>query len=359
MTDPAIEPIKLGIVGLGGFAQLMHLRLLADLAEFEIVAVCDDSARVVEAIADRYRVPGRHATLDEFLAHPGLDAVLVANRDHYETVAGALRARKHVLVEKPLVFDPAEGRELIELAQAVGVTAMVGYMKRYDWGYQQAIERIPQIEPQMVRVHDFKCQIHLHYGLYDLVRRSDIPVETKQAEEVQIMDRLAAGLGGAGDPALYRMLLFFASHDLNLLRGAAGEVDEVLSVHAPSNQAVVAVVDQGLPGPSILQLCTSTDYGWFEEELLVAGADKMLTLRLPHPYVHYAQAQVTARSHDGQATQDARGEGPPLDSFRRMWLAFADGIRGGATPVTTFEDSVRDLEFAIQLVHQVARNRAA
>ncbi|MCU1481840.1 MAG: oxidoreductase domain protein [Subtercola sp.] len=353
--QPKDRPIKLGIIGCGAFAQLMHLRIIADLPEFELVVLCDSSAEVVDALAERYNVAGRYTSVDEALDHPGLDAVLIANRDHYEVVAAALDKGKHVLVEKPLCLDPAEGRDLIERADAAGVVAMVGYMKRYDWGFQELTRRLPELgEPRLVRVHDFKSQFHIPWALYDLVRRTDVPAAEKEAEMARMRASMTSAVGEDGNIDLYRIILFFASHDLNVMRGMFGEPLSIDAVRANGNDTIVAMLDYGHRGPSLLELSAATDFGWFEEEITVAGATEMLSLRFPHPYVHYGQSELTLHSHDGVATRQERVLAPYSDGFRRTWEHFAHYIYHGGQPITSFRDGLADLELAVELTRRSA-----
>lgn len=347
------DRIKVGVIGCGAFAQLMHLRVLADLDEFELVALSDSSAHVVAALGERYNVPGRYTTVEELLDHPGLDAVLIANRDHTFAVAAALDKGKHVLVEKPLCLDPAEGRDLVERADAAGVVAMVGYMKRYDWGFHELLRRLPDLgEPRLVRVHDFKSEFHIPWTLYDLVRRDDVPGAEKDTEMARMRASMSNAVGDGGNVDLYRILLFFASHDLNVMRGMFGEPHAIDAVRVTGNDTLVAMLDYGHRGPALLELSAATDLGWFEEEITVAGATEMLSLRFPHPYVHYGQAELALRSHDGTATHEQRILGPYDDGFRRTWRHFGSYIRDGGTPITSFRDGLADLELAVELTRR-------
>jgi predicted dehydrogenase len=349
-------PIRVGVIGCGAFAQLMHLRIIADLDQFELVALCDSSPQVVETLGERYGAAGRYTTVDELLDHPGLDAVLIANRDHTDAVAAALDKGKHVLVEKPLCLDPAEGRDLVERADAAGVVAMVGYMKRYDWGFQELTRLLPELgEPRLVRVHDFKSQFHIPWSLYDLVRRDDVPAAEKDAEMARMRASMTRAVGEGGNVDLYRIILFFASHDLNVMRGMFGEPSAIDAVRVNGNDTIVAMLDYGHRGPALLELSAATDLGWFEEEITVAGASEMLSLRFPHPYVHYGQSELTRLSHDGLTTHQDRVLGPYSDGFRRTWEHFAHYIRNGGTPITSFRDGLADLELAVELTRRGAR----
>ena len=55
-----MSALKLGLIGLGEVAQLMHLPLLADDPRFNIAAITDVSPSLVDHVATRYNVPTRH-----------------------------------------------------------------------------------------------------------------------------------------------------------------------------------------------------------------------------------------------------------------------------------------------------------
>src|SRR5438045_4223094 len=93
--------IKLGLVGLGEVAQIIHVPILQNYEDkFEIAAICDLSQELLSSVGERYHVPVEQRYLDaEALAKQrDLDAIFVWNSDEYPTDAAlaALRHRKHV-----------------------------------------------------------------------------------------------------------------------------------------------------------------------------------------------------------------------------------------------------------------------
>src|ERR1700691_941530 len=97
-TSPG--PLRLGVVGLGRISQVAHLPAAFKADRVELVAVCDASPRLVGQAARHYAVTG-YTDLGELL-NEDLDAILVAtpDRSHAALATLALRAGKHVLVEK-------------------------------------------------------------------------------------------------------------------------------------------------------------------------------------------------------------------------------------------------------------------
>ena len=87
--------LKIGLVGCGMVAQVMHLPHLTELSDrFEIAALCDLSPGLVAAIGDRYGVERRFTDYERMLETVDLDAVLVLTLSHFEPALAALRMSK-------------------------------------------------------------------------------------------------------------------------------------------------------------------------------------------------------------------------------------------------------------------------
>ena len=103
-------PLRIGIIGLGRMGRF-HAAALAGVTEVDVVALAEPSRRRAgrwpRTLLPRPR--GTRAS-PSALAHPGLEAVLVAapTPTHPELVDAALDAGLHVLCEKPLALDVAE-----------------------------------------------------------------------------------------------------------------------------------------------------------------------------------------------------------------------------------------------------------
>src|SRR5689334_16087591 len=79
-----MQRIRVGVIGLGEVAQIIHLPILQALADrYEIGALCDVSPGLLAAMGERYRVERRYADAHELVAQPDLDVVFVLNSDEY------------------------------------------------------------------------------------------------------------------------------------------------------------------------------------------------------------------------------------------------------------------------------------
>ena len=113
------NPVRVALIGCGRIAQVAHLPALEKADGVRLVAVSDPSAEVAESVARRYGVPSAYTDQEHVLADESVEGVIVAapDRFHYPITAEALRAGKHVLVEKPLASTVAEAEALSDLVE--------------------------------------------------------------------------------------------------------------------------------------------------------------------------------------------------------------------------------------------------
>lgn len=115
MTDK----IKCGVLGAGWWATYAHIPALLSHPRAELVAIQKNDAKQARKVADDFGVPYACTTVDEILAIEGLQAVVVSSSPHlhFEQAAAALKAGKHVLIEKPMTFTASQAHQLLELAE--------------------------------------------------------------------------------------------------------------------------------------------------------------------------------------------------------------------------------------------------
>lgn len=127
--------VRVGIIGIGVMGA-DHARILASHVPGAVIsALYDADPARAKAIADgtgRGSVTGSPL---ELIAHPGVDAVLVASPDstHKDLTLACIAAGKPVLCEKPLAQSAAECAQVIAAETKLGKRLVqVGYMRRFD-----------------------------------------------------------------------------------------------------------------------------------------------------------------------------------------------------------------------------------
>jgi predicted dehydrogenase len=133
MTGDAQVPLRAAVVGLGYWGPNL-VRNLQEQQGVEIAYVCDMNAALLETITRRYPAVVGTTRYDDILEDDSVDAVVIATPvgTHFDLAAAALRAGKHVFVEKPLAASSSDASALIELAAARELVLMPGHTFLYS-----------------------------------------------------------------------------------------------------------------------------------------------------------------------------------------------------------------------------------
>lgn len=122
-----------GLVGYGYWGPNL-LRNYMELPGATVKWVCDSRPEALAKATSRYPTVQSTTDYQELLADPQTDAVLLATpiSSHFALAKAALEAGKHVFVEKPMTSGVANSVELVRLAEARGLTLMVGHTFVYS-----------------------------------------------------------------------------------------------------------------------------------------------------------------------------------------------------------------------------------
>jgi predicted dehydrogenase len=131
--------IRLGLVGAGAIAQLAHLPVLSKIRGAKLVAICDNDGPKAGALAQRLGVPDIFTDIDELLDSDELDAVVIATPNHLHEphVLRALKAKLHVLCERPLSLTTGGVNRILAAAEAGDRKVVVGNNHRFRSDVQQ------------------------------------------------------------------------------------------------------------------------------------------------------------------------------------------------------------------------------
>ncbi len=349
--------LRVGVVGAGLIAQVMHLHHLEELQDlFEVGAVCDLSPTLRQAAGARFPGARQLDRWEEVVAEP-LDAVLIlTSGSHAPVAAAAARAGRHVFVEKPLAFSVREGREIVEAARAAGVRVMVGYNKRYDPAYARLREERPRIRDlRFVRVTTLESPYQPYVAQYPLTRADDVPADALDRLRAEDGMRVAQAVGEDADPLakqVYRwMLLDSLVHELNAIRGLLGEPDRLDFADFRAT-SVTAVLSFGAVECVVAWVDLQDGIARYEMEFALYGPERRATLRFPSPFLRNAPTSLvleggevsTARSWETVETASYE------ESFKRELQRFHECVVEGTDPPTSALDGLRDVALCEALV---------
>ena len=129
---------KLGVAVVGtGFWGRNHARVFKELDETELLAVCDISAQRVKAVAQQFGVRA-YSNTSRMLKDKDIEAVSICtwSTSLAKVALKALKAGKHVLVEKPMAANVKQAKALLETAEKEGLHLTVGFLMRFIPGIQ-------------------------------------------------------------------------------------------------------------------------------------------------------------------------------------------------------------------------------
>ena len=340
--------LKIGVIGMGLIAQVMHLHFLRELAEkYEIAAVCDISRESVERCAQTYGVSAVYTDWHAMLKEP-LDAVMILTSGSHAPIAiEAARAGMHVFVEKPMCFSTDEGKAMAAEATKAGVVLMVGYPKRYDPAFRRFQEEVAQLgHPKLLRVTTFESPFHPYVTHYPLTPPGSVDPGVLAALKADTRERLEVAVGTDDDfyvSQYHAVLLDTLVHEINTVRGVLGEPDSVdyvdlrdgsLTAMLSFGQTAVAIHWMDLPGMTRYLM-----------EFAAFGNDARVTLSFPSPFLRNAPTLLTVEGGPAESASSWRREEVTSyeSAFKQELVAFYDAVTNGTAVATDGTDGARDI----------------
>lgn len=359
------KPLRVGVVGAGGIAQMMHLPTLAERPDlFELTALADVSAETLEAVGRRYGVRALSTDFRELVRRDDVDAVLVlSGGSHKEAALASLEAKKHLFVEKPLGYGLAETEEIARAAERAPGIVMVGYHKRYDPAVRRAREAVRAMKDvryvEVTVLHPDDGDYRDHHAILPFKTRERTPEAegNRRALEKATKGPLAPLVeqitGPSASPEV-RVASVIATesllHDLNLVRGFLGEPERVVSGHVWlggfaqhsltrfPNDVCVSASWVSVPGVRS-----------YEETVRFVGSDERVSLVFPSPYLRHFPTPLRIQKMHGEELVEESRTVSYEEAFRAELVEFASAVRKGEAPETSVADALADARWIQQI----------
>ncbi len=135
------KPLGIAVIGCGYWG-INYVRLLTQLPDINLIAVCDQSQDRLHEISKRFPEPKYVSNVDEVAGMEGVDAAIVCTNpaSHYKVAAPLLEAKKHLLIEKPITTLSSDAQKLVDKAHEQKLILMVGHIFLYN----SAIRKVKQ-----------------------------------------------------------------------------------------------------------------------------------------------------------------------------------------------------------------------
>lgn len=356
--------VKVGVIGLGEVAQIIHLPILASMNDrFAITAICDISPSLLQVIGDRYGVPEsmRFTDVESLCAVQELDAVFVLNSDEFHTSStlAALRHKKHVLLEKPMCLTLGDADAIIRARDEAGVHVMIGYMRRYAPAFTQAVELVRGMGPiRYARIRDLIGPNSYFIGQSSNVfRPNDIPQEAMEERKRLAAQQAAEAIGEAPDDLVrtYRLLNGLSSHDLSAMRELIGMPNRVIAAAQWNGGSFIHAMFE-YDGFNATFETGIHQIGRFDAHLEVYGDRKAVKVQYNTPYIRHLPTVLHVDETEGDAFAVSETRPTFKDPYTVEIETFYDVVTKGLVPKTTPEDAKQDLVLFRWIIDAIRKN---
>jgi len=309
---------KLGVAVIGtGFWGKNHARVYNELESTELVAICDRDAERAKAIADQFGVKA-YTNSTSMLKNERIEAVSVYtwSTSLAKEALKALRAGKHVLVEKPMATNTKQAEKLVLTAEQNGLHFTVGFLMRFIPGLCSIREAV-----ENKKIGDLVCAT---------------------AKRVSQWPERIGDVGVVKDTAI---------HDIDVMRFVFGE--DPISVYAK----VGAMRHKKFEDYALMMLTFADGKSAFIESnwltpyktraLTVTGSDSIMRLDY-----------ITQELWIEAAKENVQPKYPWKEPLKAELQHFSDCVLNKEKPVVTGEDGVKALGIAIAALKSSVKNRA-
>lgn len=369
------NPLRVGIIGCGAIAQIMHIPNIIDTPTFELVALSDVYQPILDAVADRYNITHRFTDWHDLLALEALDAVIICHSgSHRDSVIASLEAGKHVLCEKPLAWNLREIQEVQQVAKNSDRVLMLGYHKLYDPAFAYTKTQLAEINdlayvesktlvsadeinkaPYAILLGDNKLR-HFDYDLPDFDAYREANLSGLAGGDLAPLTDEALG-ARKDDQALrliYGLLTISMIHQIYTLHGFLGAPTEVIHAELWREGMSLHVM---LAYPNDVRCALNWQYlpylNNYHEEYAFYGNHRRVWMTLPSPYYRNFPSPVIVQGGDGELSWEKRITVSYREAFHNELLAFAENIHTGKKPLSSVDDALLHAQFIQQVIEAI------
>jgi predicted dehydrogenase len=325
-----MDKVKWLLVGAGDIAQKRVAPALTNAANTAIDAICSRTKEHAQALAEKHGVRAVFTDFETALSSSSADAVYLATPVglHARHAIAALKAGKHVLVEKPLALNGEQAREIVQAAEASGKRAGCAYYRRCYPRFQHACKMLENGE----------------FGRVVLVRLTYFGWFGPPADDPKRWRVVHAESGGGA-------LADIGSHMLDLVIGLFGLPRTVFAqcanlVHewdVEDTSSILMTLDNGAH--------VVASFGWnsktWRHEMEIVGTEAKLCW---YPFDTGPVIKTVGRNTEELAMPNAENVHQPLVED------FVEAVLTGREPVCPVAEAART-SFVLDAVYQSAREK--
>ena len=141
--------LKIGVLGAGHLGKI-HLRLLNQSEKYNLVGFYDPYEPNAIKVAQEFGYH-RFETIEELIQAVDVVDIVTPTLNHYDCAVQAIKAGKHIFIEKPIATTIEQAQNIIELANQFNVKGQVGHVERFNPAFKAVREKINN--PMFIETH--------------------------------------------------------------------------------------------------------------------------------------------------------------------------------------------------------------
>ena len=340
-----MDRVRIGLIGAGIMGSRGHFPGYMEIPDkVRFAAVCDKNPKAVQSIVEKSDARG-YSDYQELISDPSVDAVDIClpHNLHGPVALAALRAGKHVIVEKPFTISLEQADEIIAEAKKRRLTLMVAENMRFIKAYEVAKRLVDAGEIGEI------CYVRGYTGGPNS--------ETTDPSNWRI--RAAESGGGT--------IMDDGIHCFYLFRWFAGEVKSVYAVTTKLGKSAVSEVEDNAVGTlrfasgalGIFGFTTTTASPWTEElQIFGTKGSIFVDFLASNPIRLFSISGRSSNTTDWWSRYgDVSWELPFVEHSTTEWVTnsmkrevqhFVDCIQTGNQPLVTGEDGKKAVELVLK-----------
>ncbi len=321
--------VKIGLLGVGHLGKI-HLKCLQAIDAVMVTGFYDpNDVNANKALLD-YPHLKRFATIPELIDQSEAIDIVTPTTTHFELAAAAIKAGKHVFIEKPLTNTLNEAKKLVALATDNKIKVQIGYVERFNPAFL-AIQHIP-LNPLFIEAHrlamfnprgtDVSVVLDLMVHDLDLILKIvKAPLKSVEASGVAVVST---------SPDIANARLEFANGAVANLTASRISMKQMRKLRLFQKEAYISL-DLLDKKTQVIQL-----FGEKDKDKITNGNLLSLETEEGKKYINIEQPNA-----------------PATNAIQMELEAFADSIRLNKSTVVTIEDGYQTLQVAHQIIEKI------
>ncbi len=327
-----MDKLKIGIIGCGSITQFAHLPAIEKSDCVILGAICDLDPLLIDNLSRKYKIPKTYSSYEDLLNDNEIEAIIIALPDayHIPVAKECIKAKKHILIEKPVSIFSTEAEELLAMDNKANCVIQVGNMKRCDPGIKFAKNFIENRIGEVFSIRAWYCDTNLRPAIQKI-----------------LLPPLDKGKGLKNYSSLKNdkenySFLTHGVHLFNTLQYLGGKITEIIGSQVFSHGTYCwhGIMKYMSGAIGSIELTVKINANW-NEGFEVHGENGSI---FGKSFLHFYKLPSEVKVYDFKNGLMEMSGDMDGDLFRRQLESFVTSIRQKTPPICSLEDAIQDLK---------------